>query len=576
MDRPDPFPYLFAMLSELRIRDLAVIEDLSVELGEGLNVLTGETGAGKSIIVGALSLLLGERASSEAVRAGAERATVEAVFDLEGRPGLGKRLRARLDELGLPVEGARLFLRREVQAEGRNRAWINGSPATAASVGEFGRALVDLHGQHEHQNLLAAEEQRVILDAFGDTADQAERVRELHSERSRLRALKREREERTREIETRADFLRFQLREIEDAELRADEDDEVDVELRRLDHAEELSGESDAVHRALYARDGAVSEVIADARDRLRRLARLDPGLEELRDQLDSLYHQVVDAGRAAGDYSSRIEVEPGRAEQLRKRADLLFRLKRKYGPELVDVLATAARIREELEELDEASLTLDELDRELVRADRALGEAAATLSAGRSEAAGRLAASVQAVLPDLGMPGATFEIALRPLDEVGAGGAERIEFLASLNPGFDPQPLARIASGGELSRVMLALKAILAQVDEVPTLVFDEVDAGIGGKVAAGVARKLEEVSGLHQVFVITHLAQVAARGAKHLRVEKHQEGGLASSHLTHLTGESRVLEISRMLGGDPESSASREHARELLGFPSPSASAP
>ena len=569
MVRPTLLSYLLAMLSELRIRDLAVIEDLSVELAGGLNVLTGETGAGKSIIVGALSLLLGERASSDSVRAGARRATVEAVFELDERPELSGRLRARLDELGLPDEGSRLFLRREVQSEGRNRAWINGSPATASSVGEFGRALVDLHGQHEHQNLLAPTEQRVILDAFGDTTTRADAVRARYDECARLRALRQEREERTREIETRADFLRFQLKEIEDAELRPDEDEEVDVELRRLEHAEELSGETDQVHRSLYARDGSVSEVVADARDRLRRLARLDPGLEELRDQLDSVYHQVVEAGRAAGDYASRIDVEPGRAEQLRKRADLLFRLKRKYGPDLTDVLETARSIRTELDELDEASLTLDELDRELAGAEGALEAAASELTGKRKQAAERLAVAVQEILPDLGMPGARFEVVLRPLEAPGPGGGERVEFLASLNPGFDPQPLAKIASGGELSRVMLALKAILAQVDEVPTLVFDEVDAGIGGTIAAGVARKLEEVARLHQVFVITHLAQVASRGSRHLRVEKHHDSGLASSHLTRLEGEDRVLEISRMLGGDPESPASRDHARELLERP-------
>jgi DNA repair protein RecN (Recombination protein N) len=382
----------------------------------------------------------------------------------------------------------------------------------------------------------------------------------------RLRSRRDDRESRARELEARSDFIRFQLKEIESASIRQDEDSEVEQELSRLEHAEELSGEAGAVHQALYAGDGAASEVLASARDRIRRLARLDPALDDLLEQLDSIYHQVVEAGRTAGSYAEKIDVSPRRAEELRQRADLLFRIKRKYGPDLSDVLEMRAKLKQELDELDESSLTLDELDRELAQARTALEDGATILTGRRTEGAAKLASEVREILPELGMPGARFEIALEPSGEPGPGGAERVEFLASLNPGFEPRALSRIASGGELSRVMLALKAILARVDEVPTLVFDEVDAGIGGKVAAGVARKLAGVAELHQVFVITHLAQVAARGARHLRVRKGEEEGLASSHVTPLAGEDRVREIARMLGGDPESVTSREHARELL----------
>jgi DNA repair protein RecN (Recombination protein N) len=551
------------MLIELRIRDYAVIQDLALELGPGLNALTGETGAGKSIIVGALSLLLGERASSDAVRTGADRAAVEAVFDLSGRDDL----KARLDELGHAAEDDLLILRREVQAEGRNRAWINGSPATAGTVGDFGRVLVDLHGQHEHQTLLRPDAQRSILDDFAGAREAAQAVAELHGELAALRSEGEEKAERRRELEARADFLRFQLGEIQEAELAADEDRAVDEELKRLEHAEELARDAEAVHQLLYAEEGSASERLARARELLRNLARFDPGLEELRDRVEEVYHLATEAGRSAGDYASGVEVDPGRTEELRGRADLLFRLKRKYGPELADVLATRDRLGAELDELEGAEIVMEELEGAILRTHERLRERARELTGLRSGAAERLSGDVQELLPELGMPGARFQVALEPLEEVGAAGAERVRFLASLNPGFELQALSRIASGGELSRVMLALKSILARVDRVPSLVFDEIDAGIGGGVAGAVARQLGKVAEHHQVFVITHLPQLASRGHVHLRVEKGEREGIAATTVTALTGEDRIREIARMLDGDPESETSRDHARELLG---------
>lgn len=551
------------MLLELRIRDLAVLRDLSLRLEPGLNVLTGETGAGKSILVGGLSLLLGERASSEAVRVGADRARVEAVFDISGLPDL----RARLEAQGLPDEDGLLLLRREVQREGRNRAWINGSPATAGVLGAFGRALVDLHGQHDHQTLLSADEQRAILDAFAGAEAAAARVRELHVDLGRLVAEREARDTRTRELKQRADFLRFQLDEIRQVAPEPEEDARLEEELSRADHAEELAREAEAVAEALYAGEGSASELLAGARDRLRRLARLDASLSELRDLVEAAFHQVTEAGRTAGSYADGVEVDPRRAEALRVRLDVLHRLRRKYGPELDDVRDHALALARELEELDGAEKVRGALDRDVARAADALRDAAAALTERRFQGAERLAAEVQDLLPELGMPGARFQVVLDPLDRPGAGGAERVRFLASLNPGFEPGELARIASGGELSRVMLALKAILARVDRVPTLVFDEVDAGIGGTVAVAVGRKLAEVASHHQVFVITHLPQVAARGGRHFRVEKVEEEGVAATRVTPLEGEDRILEIARMLGGDPESATSRRHAGELLG---------
>jgi DNA repair protein RecN (Recombination protein N) len=550
------------MLVELRIRDFAVIRDLSVEMGPGLNALTGETGAGKSILIGALSLLLGERASSDSVRTGSDRATVEAVFDLSDHPELA----GRLGELGLPEADGFLVLRREVQAEGRNRAWINGSPVTAGTVGEFGRALVDLHGQHEHQTLLHPDEQRAILDAFAGAGPLAAEVSALHGELRGVRSEREARAARVREIESRADFVRFQLGEIREAELHPGEDGELEAELRRLDHAEELARDADLVHRLLYGEEGAASERLARARDLLQRLASVDEALAPVRDEVEALYHGVTEAGRSLGDYASGVEMDPARAEELRRRADLLFRLKRKYGPELQDVVETGRRLEGELSELEDSEVAVEELDRRIEELRGRLEERAARLGEARREAAARLAGEVEALLPELGMPGALFRVALELVDEVGPGGTERVQFRASLNPGFEPRPLSRIASGGELSRVMLALKAILTRVDRVPTLIFDEIDAGIGGEVATAVAEKLRNVAERHQVLVITHLPQLASRGNRHLRVEKGTTDGVAATVVVQLDGEERVREIARMLGGDPDSSTSREHARELL----------
>jgi DNA repair protein RecN (Recombination protein N) len=550
------------MLIELRIRDYAVLDDLTLELGRGLNALTGETGAGKSIIVGALSLLLGERASSEDVRAGAERAVVEGVFDVGDRADVLQRL----ETLGIEPEDGLLILRREVHAQGRNRAWVNGSPATAGHVGDLGSMLVDLHGQHEHQTLLRRAEQRAILDAYVGAGPLLEEVARRHEAAVEARRAVDEHEARARELASRADFLAFQLAEIEDARLQEGEEDALEVESRRLEHAQELAGETTRLHEELYQGDGAVSERLSGARDVLDRLGRVDPELTPLARLVEEAYHAVVEVGRSAGDYAAGVEHDPARLDQIRQRQDVLFRLKRKYGPELADVIGTGRRLRAEMDELEASRHDIADLEAHRERARSELADAAARLTAARRAAAERLAGEVAALLPELGMRDAVVQVSLIPQDEPGPSGAEQVEFRVSLNPGFEPRSLARIASGGELSRVMLALKAILAREDRVPTLVFDEIDAGIGGTVATAVARTLLRVAEHHQVFVITHLPQLAARAGAHLLVQKAARSGIAATSVSALDGEDRVREIARMLGGDPESETSRDHARELM----------
>jgi DNA repair protein RecN (Recombination protein N) len=550
------------MLIELRIRDYAVIEELSLKLESGLNVLSGETGAGKSIIVGALSLLVGERASSQVVRKGASRSVVEAVFDI----AQSARLQERLAEGGFSLEEGLLILRREVAAEGRNRAWVNGSPATASTVGSLGEMLVDIHGQHEHQSLLRASRQREILDVYGRTNGLAEEVADRYRKMEALRKSLQEKRTRVRELEARADFLRFQLQEIEAGDLRPGEEEALEVEARRLEHAQELASGARGLQEGLYGGEGSVSDRVAELQSLLDRLARLDPSLSETSGTLEEAFHLLAEAGQRMGSYASGIESDPARLGEIRERQDLLFKLKRKYGPELEDVRGTGARVKAELEELDEAPRDLREEEESLERSTSEFLALAQELTGRRTDAAARLQRAVQSVLPELGLPKAEFEVLLSPLDDPGANGAERIDFLTSLNPGFTAGPLRQIASGGELSRIMLALKAVLAEADSIPTLVFDEIDSGVGGEVALRVADKLKEVARHHQVFVITHLPQLASRAHHQLSVEKDDLEGLASTRVRELTGEDRISEVARMLGGDPDSAASREHARELL----------
>ena len=550
------------MLIELRIENFAVIERLSVRLEPGLNVLTGETGAGKSIIVGALSLLLGERASSEAVRAGADRAIVEGVFDVEEREDVV----ALLDGQGLTTEEGLLILRREVATEGRNRAWVNGSASTAGLVGELGSRLVDLHGQHEHQALLRLDAQREILDAFAGQTETAGQMRRAHADLAEARAALSELEARRREIAQRADFLRFQLKEIEDAAVDPGEEESLEEESRRLEHSEDLARLSEGLHQSLYAGETSVAEVLGGLRRDLDELVEIDPSQEALRELLETAYYNVEELGRRMADYASGVEHDPGRLNEIQRRRDVLYRLRNKYGPTLEDVVATGRAAREELNLLEGASFERKALEKRVREAEEAVAEVAGRLTRGREQAGARLAEEVMAVLPKLGLKGGRFEVALDPLPEPGATGAERVEFLVAVNVGFEPRSLARVASGGELSRVMLALKTILARVDAVPTLVFDEIDAGIGGRVAVQVGDELRKVAGHHQVFAITHLPQIASRADHHLLVLKGEVGGMSRTGLEELQGDERVRELARMLGGDPESETSLDHARELL----------
>jgi DNA repair protein RecN (Recombination protein N) len=550
------------MLTELRIRNFAIIESLTLPLARGFNVLSGETGAGKSIIVGALGLLLGERASADLIRTGAEKATVEGVFDVSDRPEIA----TLLDERGIDMDEPLVVLKREIAAAGRARAWVNGTTVSAAILAEVGRLLVNLHGQHEAQTLLDAEAQRRILDAFAGSTELAVSVRDAHVALAAARRDIADLQRRRADAEKRADYLRHVVQEIEGAKLVAGEDVRLEEEARRLENAEELRELATGISGAIEGEDEAVLHHLATIARLLSTIQRIDPTLARLQELYETAFYNLEALARELEEYESSVELDPARLEEVRRRRDLLFKLTKKYGATLADVMEQGRVARAELDLVDSAGLDLRTLEESERKARTALDEKATALTAARGAAAERLGHAVDEVLPDLGMNDGHFHAALLPLREVGPDGAEAVEFRVSLNVGHEERPLARVASGGELSRVMLALKTILARLDRVGTLIFDEVDAGIGGRVGLQVGETMRRVATYHQVFAITHLPQIAARAHHHILVSKGARGGVTTADVVVLDGDERIAEIARMLGGDPESDVSRAHARELL----------
>ena len=551
------------MLTELRIRNFAIIESLSLPLARGFNVLSGETGAGKSIIVGALGLLLGERASTDLIRTGADRATVEGVFDVADRPEIA----ALLDERGIDAEESFVVLKREVVAAGRARAWVNGSTVSAGILAEVGRLLVNLHGQHEAQTLLDGDSQRRILDAFAGATEQASGVREAYDALAAARRDIADLRRRLADAEKRADYLRHVVQEIEGAKLVDGEDVRLEEEARRLENAEELRELSSGITAAIEGdEEESVLQRLSAVERLLSTIQRVDPTLVRLQELYDNAYYNLEALARELAEYEISVEPDPARLEAVRRRRDLLYRLTKKYGPTRADVVEAGRAARAELDLVDSADLDLRTLEERERVAGTTLRDRAAALSATRAQAADRLGRAVDEVLPDLGMPDGHFDPAPVALRDIGPDGAEGVEFRVSLNVGHEQRPLARVASGGELSRVMLALKTILARLDRVPTLIFDEVDAGIGGRVGLQVGETMRRVASHHQVFAITHLPQIAARAHHHILVSKGARGGVTTADVAVLESGDRITEIARMLGGDPESDVSRAHARELL----------
>jgi DNA repair protein RecN (Recombination protein N) len=503
------------------------------------------------------------------VRPGAGRAVVEGVFDLGAGAGEGGHVAdalAALDRLGVEPEEGRLVVKREVQAAGRSRAWVNGSPVTVGVLAEVGALLVDLHGQHETQSLLRSDAQRALLDAFAGAADEALAVSATFEARAALLAEREELEARHAGARRRADYLRHVAEEIGAAAPKPGELEALESEARRLGHAEELGRTAAVLADLVDGDDRAAGHALAQAARLLATLERIDPrGTAGWREMVETALVNAEELARAVREYAEAIDLDPARLAAVERRRDVLFRLDQKYGPGLDRVRAAGEEARRELELLDTAAADLDELAGRIADAERRFAAACRALSTRRRTAARRLGAAVTEHLAALGMEGGAVRVALAPLEEPGRHGAERVEFLCALNPGLPERPVAKAASGGELSRLMLALKLELARHDAIPTLVFDEVDQGIGGSVAGRVGEALARVAASHQVLVITHLPQIAALAARHLVVRKSAGGGTTAADVSVVEDRERVAELARMLGGT--SAAARRHAEEMLG---------
>jgi DNA repair protein RecN (Recombination protein N) len=559
------------MLSELRIRNLAVIEEAAVSFGPGLNILSGETGAGKTIIMTALGLLAGMRASPELIRPGTKEAVIEGVFECEGEAGLP------IDFDYVDQENARvLIVRRTIAESGRARVTINDHPATVQALGQIGAALVQVYGQHEQQLLQDRENHLAMLDRHAQLESELaeyerryEQVRELEARRAELDRRERER----------ADLLeiaRFRVQELEHADPKMGEDEQLAGDRSLLANAAKLAAAGSAAEELIYSAEGAAVDSTAKAESRLTEAAALDSRVQPILDLIASARANLSEAAHGLRAYLAALEADPGRLDQIEARLNELMRLKRKYGGTISSMIETLERSRAEIAELENIGESRSAVEAELTKALAQLADRAKALTARRKRAAEDLSSRMGLELKTLGMRSAVFEARLIPEPAVagfkyneltlGPRGAESADFLFAANAGHPPMPLARVASGGELSRVMLALKRLEAQRRGVATLIFDEVDAGIGGAIAEVVGRKLRQLAKFHQVLCVTHLAQIAAFADQHFSVEKDERRGVTKSRVIALKVAERPSEIARMLGGDDSNDKFIRAARELI----------
>jgi DNA repair protein RecN (Recombination protein N) len=551
------------MLNHIHIRNLAIVDTLELEFRPGMTVLTGETGAGKSILIDALGLSLGDRTDNDMIRPGCKRAEITASFDLSDHPELADWLREQAYD-----DGNECILRRVLVREGRSRSFINGSPAPLTLVQELGRQLVDIHGQHAHQSLLQRAMQRRLLDAYGGHQALVDQVGELHrrhkSTGARLDALRAAARDRTAKLE----LLRYQLGELDALKLGEGELVQLDRDHARLSNADRLQEVCARLLQELYEQEHALHGRLERAAGELQTVLTEDPELGEIGALLDSAAIQVQEAAAGLRSHLDGLEQDPALLQRLEERLGEIHDLARKYRVKPDRLPELQAELAEELDELENADEQLGQLEAEQEHLRGEYLAAARRLSGKRRSQAKRLATAVTEAMAGLGMPGGKLEVALSPRDEAegAAHGLEDVELVVSANPGQPPQPLAKVASGGELSRISLAIQVITANCGQVPTLIFDEVDVGIGGGVAEIVGQLLRRLGADRQVLCVTHLPQVAAQGHHHLRVAKHSSRNQTQTQITPLEPEARVEEIARMLGGLRITDQTRGHAREMV----------
>jgi len=552
------------MLRTLTVRNFAIIDSLDLEFGPGFNVMTGETGAGKSIIMQALNLILGGRAGSEMVRSGAAKASVDAQFDVSGSPGLAEAIA----EMGFDLEEDQLLLSREIASTGKSTCRVCGRPAGVAQLKEIGEWLVDLHGQHEHQSLLMVQRHIDVLDAWGGQLIDAARiaVAAAHTELSRLRAERSALDTDARERAHLLDLYTFQVAEIRDARLVAGEDLDLAAEYSRAANIQRLTELAGAVNDILGGGDmGGVVASLATAVRMLEEIAQLDSSLQGVLDTVRSAGYELAEAERDVARYEGSLEADPERLATIEERLELIRTLRRKYGNNVEEILAYGRETAEKAEKLansDERSTAL--AGRVSAQSD-ALEKACNRLSTLRESAARKFEKAVVEELRSLSMDKTRFHVRIDKSDAT-ARGVDKIEFEIATNPGEPMRPLARVASGGEISRVMLAIKSAMALREALPTMVFDEIDVGVGGRTASVIADKMCVLSETAQVLCITHLAQIASRGKRHFYIVKREASNRTFVSVSPIDGETRVAEIARMIGGADITETVMNHAREML----------
>jgi DNA repair protein RecN (Recombination protein N) len=563
------------MLKSIHIQNFALAQNLSIQLEQGLNIMTGETGTGKSIIVGAISAVLGARIFTEVVRTGAEKAVVDAIFDIKNL----KEVQTRLGNKGLGND-EELFLRREISTKGQTRAFINDIPVTITTLAEIGDLLVDIHGQNEHQSLLRKETHRYFLDAYGKLDREGTKVSEQFSQVEEAVSNLKQLEDKRKNLDEKYELFQFQMNEISKAKIQPGEDESLEAERKILANTEKIVEYATEFNRLTEGTgDSNLLELLGQALHTLKELANYSEEIEKITKEFSSAKIVVEEAARSVEEFQSKLEFNPERLEEIELRLATLSQLKKKYGGSIQSILEHLESIRHELSLRENFDFEIEKLQQIYQQKLNEYHEAALILSNARKETAKKLEKEVIELLKEIGMPKILFRVNIEWIEsETGIfshhqkkyngdeNGIDDIEFFISPNPGEEFKPLTKIASGGEISRIMLALKNILAETDKIPLLIFDEIDAGVSGKIASSVGKSIEKLAGSHQIICITHLPQIASFGRTHLRVEKFEENGRTFTRVLSLNQEERIKEIANLIGGKRVSAEILQSAEQLL----------
>lgn len=564
------------MLKSFEVKDYALIEHITVEFGNGLNIITGETGAGKSILIDAMSLLLGERASTEVIRKGAQKSFVEGIFNVKGN----KKVKSLLEENEIEFNDE-LIIRREISLKGSNRCFINDTPVNLNLVKDIGNLLVDLHGQHEHQSLLRTETHIDYLDEFGDYGDLLQQYRKIYSELLQKESELKDLQSKESSIKEKKDFYSFQIKEIDNISPEEDEEEKLIAELKILENSEKLAESTTEIYQLLYESDNSIQTALAKVKTLLQKLNEIDKSFSEVFNESESALAQVADISGFIRNYNSKINLDPEEVEEKRQRLGSINLLKKKYGGSVNSILEYRKKIGEEFELAENFSGKINALSKNIFELKKNAGSLARSLSKKREQTAKLVKKGIEETLKELGIQHPQFKTQIvNKHNDYESGvfadgkyfnstskGIDEVEFFISTNPGEDLKPLSKVASGGEVSRIMLSLKSTLAKNDKLPLLIFDEIDVGVSGRVAQKVGKALKNLSTFHQVISITHLPQIAGFADHHFSIEKVTQNERVISSIKKLPESERITEIARLMSGEKITEASLKSARELIG---------